>query len=54
MRVAHSRGQLVCPLDPTPDGRLRYYRWLGCDAVLSDDPGATRQALNRFESISDD
>jgi glycerophosphoryl diester phosphodiesterase len=43
--LAHRRNQLVCPLDPAPDKRLWLYRWLGCDAVLSDDPGATRQAL---------
>jgi glycerophosphoryl diester phosphodiesterase len=47
VRVAHARGQLVCPLDPFPDKRLRLYRWLGCDAVLSDDPGTTARALNR-------
>ncbi len=46
--LAHRRGQLVCPLDPTPDRRLRFYRWLGCDAVLSDDPSATRRTLNRL------
>ncbi len=45
--LAHRRGQIVCPLDPTPDRRLWLYRVLGCDAVLSDDPAATRQALNR-------
>jgi len=43
---AHRRGQFICPLDPEPDGRLRLYRWLGCDAVLSDNPEATRKALN--------
>ena len=47
VRVAHARGQLVCPLDPLPDRRLWLYRWLGCDAVLSDDPGATARALKR-------
>ena len=50
--LAHRRDQIVCPLDPTPDRRLRYYRWLGCDAVLSDDPGATRQALDALGSMS--
>lgn len=45
--LAHRRGQIVCPLDPTPDGRLWLYRLLGCDAVLSDDPAATRRALKR-------
>jgi glycerophosphoryl diester phosphodiesterase len=45
--IAHLMGQLVCPLDPTPDQRLRLYRLLGCDAVLSDDPGKTALALGR-------
>ena len=44
---AHLRGQLVCPLDPKPEPRLWYYRFLGCDAVLSDDPGTTCRALGR-------
>lgn len=44
---AHRRGQLVCPLDPAPEPRLWYYRLLGCDAVLSDDPGTTCRALGR-------
>ena len=47
VRQAHRAGQITCPLDPTPDGRLWYYRWLGCDAVLSNDPGATIKALGR-------
>jgi len=45
--LARRRGQMVCPLDPNPDRRLWYYRWLGCDAVLSDDPASTRKALDR-------
>jgi glycerophosphoryl diester phosphodiesterase len=45
--IAHRRGQVVAPLDPTPEGRLWYYRWLKCDAVLTDDPGKTAKALNR-------
>jgi glycerophosphoryl diester phosphodiesterase len=45
--LAQRRGQLVCPLDPVPDRRLWLYRWLGCDAVLSDDPGSTRRCLER-------
>lgn len=45
--MAHRRGQLVCPLDPDPEPRLWYYRWLGCDAVLSNDPAKTRRALGR-------
>ena len=45
--IAHRRGQLVCPLDPDPEPRLWYYRFLGCDAVLSNDPAKTRRALGR-------
>jgi glycerophosphoryl diester phosphodiesterase len=45
--LAHRRGQAVAPLDPSPDGRLWLYRLLGCDAVLSDDPGATVRRLGR-------
>ncbi len=44
---AHRRGQVVCPLDPTPDSRLWLYRWLRCDAILTNDPAATCQALGR-------
>jgi len=47
VKMAHRRGLLTCPLDPTPDARLGYYLKLGVDAVLSDDPGKTRQLLNR-------
>jgi glycerophosphoryl diester phosphodiesterase len=47
IRTAHRRGQLVCPLDPRPDGRLPRYLRAGCDAILSDDPGQTRAALDR-------
>jgi glycerophosphoryl diester phosphodiesterase len=45
--LAHRSGQSVCPLDPTPDSRLWLYRRIGCDAVLSDDPGSTCRALGR-------
>ena len=48
VRLAHSRGQMVGPLDPTPDSRLWFYRWLECDVVLSDDPGSTIRALGRL------
>ena len=45
--MAHARGGFACPLDPAPDSRLWFYRRLGCDAVLTDDPGATCRALGR-------
>jgi glycerophosphoryl diester phosphodiesterase len=44
---AHRKGLMVCPLDPKPDRRLWLYRWLGCDAVLSNDPGKTLRSLGR-------
>lgn len=47
LTIAHRRGQLVAPLDPTPDGRLWLYRLLRCDAVLTNDPAATCRALGR-------
>ena len=50
--VAHRRGQVVCPLDPTPDRRLWWYRALKCDAVLTDDPEATCRALGRLPAAS--
>jgi len=40
-------GRITCPLDPTPNSRLWYYRWLGCDAVLAHDPAATIHKLGR-------
>ncbi len=51
VRRAHKRQQAVCPLDPNPDRRLRYYRWLGCDAVLTDDPGKTRRRLDKLARV---
>ncbi len=45
---AHHREQLVCPLDPTPDSRLWYYKLLKCDALVSDNPGATLKELRRI------
>jgi glycerophosphoryl diester phosphodiesterase len=45
--LAHRRGQLVCPLDPTPEARLWYYRLMGCDAVLTNNPAKTLRALGR-------
>jgi len=46
--LAHRRGQFFCPLDPTPDSRIGYYRFLGCDAVLSDDPAATMMKIREW------
>jgi glycerophosphoryl diester phosphodiesterase len=45
--ISHRRGQICCPLDPCPEPRLWFYLWLGVDALLSDHPGLTREALER-------
>ncbi|MFN2147093.1 MAG: glycerophosphodiester phosphodiesterase [Anaerolineales bacterium] len=46
--IAHRRGQFVAPLDPAPEPRLKLYRMLKCDAVLSDHPHLTAPALDRL------
>jgi glycerophosphoryl diester phosphodiesterase len=43
--IARAQGLWVCPLDPTPEERLKWYLELGVDAVLTDDPARTRKAL---------
>jgi glycerophosphoryl diester phosphodiesterase len=48
VKVAHRRGQLVCPLDPRPDPNLRRYLRMGCDAILTNDPGTTIESLRRL------
>ncbi len=45
--LAHRRGQGVCPLDPTPERSLWYYRLIGCDAILTDDPGLTCRKMKK-------
>lgn len=45
--LARRRGELVAPLDPTPDRRVGWYKRLGCDVILTDDPASTRAALAR-------
>jgi glycerophosphoryl diester phosphodiesterase len=52
VRRAHRFGQLVCPLDPTPEARLGIYLRLGVDAVLSDNPATTCLALSRVRNRS--
>ncbi|MBN2556324.1 MAG: hypothetical protein JXA97_10340 [Anaerolineales bacterium] len=45
--IAHRRGQFFCPLDPSPDSRLWFYRFLKCDSILSDNPGETLARMGR-------
>ena len=49
---AHRKGMFVCPLDPTPDSRLKFYMHKNVDAVLSDDPGRTRKLLDNLINSS--
>jgi len=51
-RMAHRHGMLVCPLDPTPEPRLKQYVKMSCDAVLSDNPGKTRAALDELLAVN--
>lgn len=44
--IAHRRGAIVAPLDPTPEPRLRFYLAWEVDAVLADDPGGVRQRID--------
>lgn len=49
---AHRLGKLVCPLDPHPDKRLNLYLRLGVDMLLTNDPAATRRAMqSRLTSL---
>lgn len=42
---ARRRGQIACPLDPSPEPRLRFYRRLGAPVLLTNHPAVTRDAL---------
>ena len=44
---AHWLGKVVCPLDPTPEPRIGYYRRLRVDALLADNPGRVLHRLER-------
>ncbi len=42
---AHRQGQRVCPLDEESDSRLAIYQQMGCDVILSNNPGETAKAM---------
>lgn len=46
--IAHARGQMTCPLDPTPDSRLGWYMFMGFDAILTDNPAKTQPLLAKY------
>lgn len=42
---AHRLDKVICPLDPKPEPRIRYYLRLGVDALLTDNPALTLDAI---------
>jgi glycerophosphoryl diester phosphodiesterase len=45
--LAHLLDKFICPLDPYPDPRVRWYVFIGCDAVLTNTPDTTIEAIIR-------
>lgn len=45
--MAHCLGKFVCPLDDRPDRRVRWYVWVGCDAILTNTPDTTIEAIKK-------
>ena len=48
---AHRLGKIVCPLDPTPESRIRYYLRLRVDALLTNNPAKTLDAIAQAQGI---
>lgn len=42
---AHRLGKIVCPLDPKPEPRIGYYLRCGVDALLTNNPATTLDAI---------
>jgi len=47
--IIKRRKMAFCPIDTKPDKKLWYYKWLQCDAILTDNSEATCRALNRSQ-----
>lgn len=45
VKAAHKQGSIVCPLDPKPEARVRYYLRRDVDALLADDPASVLKAV---------
>jgi glycerophosphoryl diester phosphodiesterase len=43
--LAHRQGKFICPLDDRPDSRVPWYLFIGCDAVLTNTPDTTIEAI---------
>lgn len=52
VNIAHRRGQRVCPLDPDLHRRLPAYLRMDVDAVLTNDPRATRTRIEELRGSS--
>ncbi len=46
----HRRGKWLCPLDAQPHKRLRWYLRMGVDAILTNDPAATRSLIAQLRT----
>nr|WP_290670070.1 glycerophosphodiester phosphodiesterase [Ardenticatena sp.] len=47
VKWAHAMGKIVCPLDPNPEPRVRWYLRLHVDALLANHPRRVREALHQ-------
>lgn len=47
---ARRRGKITCPLDPSPEPRLRFYRRTGAPVLLTNHPSVTLRALTRLNA----
>lgn len=45
---ARRRGKITCPLDPSPEPRLKFYRRTGAPVLLTNHPAVTSAALERL------
>lgn len=45
--MAHRLNKFVCPLDDRPDARVPWYIWIGCDAILTNTPDTTIEAIKK-------
>jgi glycerophosphoryl diester phosphodiesterase len=50
IRIAQRRGQMVCPLDPTPERRAAWYLKMKVDALIADCPALILAALGRTKA----
>jgi glycerophosphoryl diester phosphodiesterase len=47
---AHRLDKIVCPLDPTPEPRIPHYLRLGVDALLTNHPAKTVDAITQAQT----